>query len=82
MTVDFTQEERLQIAQALADGLDDKENVGAPALVGDARQLFCENWDVVKQVLSYLKPLLPAFGWVITAIIAAGDILHRRVCPA
>ncbi len=81
MTVDFTQEERLQIAQALADGLDGRSEGNAAALTGDARQLFCQNWDVVKQVLGYLKPRLPApVGWVIAALIAAGDILHGKIC--
>ncbi|VXC82037.1 hypothetical protein [Sphingomonas sp. 8AM] len=79
--VDFTQDERLQITQALADGLSDQAGADAPALVGDARQIFCQNWDVVKQVLSFLKPYLPApIGWVIAGLIAAGDILHGKIC--
>jgi hypothetical protein len=79
--VDFTQEERLQITQALADGLNDRDGGGAAPLVGDARQIFCQNWDIVKQVLGYLKPLLPApASWIVAGLIKAGDILHGKVC--
>lgn len=78
--VEFTSEERLQIAQALANDMGgDSASVGfAP---GDAKDIFCKNWDLVKAVLGYLKPLLPApVGWVIGALITAGDILHGKIC--
>jgi hypothetical protein len=79
--VDFTQEERLQIAQALAAGMNDQAPTDAQALTGDARQIFCQNWDVVKKVLGFLKPYLPApIGWVIAGLITAGDILHGKIC--
>ncbi|AXJ95416.1 MULTISPECIES: hypothetical protein [unclassified Sphingomonas] len=81
--VDFTQEERLRIAQALADdmGGENTKAVDAAALGADPKQLFCQNWPLVKTVLGYIKPLLPApIGWVISGLIAAGDILHGKIC--
>ena len=79
--VDFTEAERLQIARALADGMGDDTVKAEGVLPGNAKDIFCKNWDLVKTVLGYLKPLLPGpIGWVVGAIITAGDILHKKIC--
>jgi hypothetical protein len=52
----------------------------APSGINPA-QLFCQNWDTVKQVLQFLKPHLPIFiRGVVDAIIKAGDVLKGIVC--
>ena len=57
--VDFTQEERLRIAQALADdmGGENTKAVDAAALGADPKQLFCQNW-----------PLVPSFSLIVPAV--------------
>jgi hypothetical protein len=46
-----------------------------------AKELFCENWSVAKDVLEVLKDILPApIPGIIGIVIKFGDRAHSRWC--
>ena len=54
--------------------------VSAEAL-GNAKKLFCENWDTVKQVLDFLATVAPGpIGPIIRVVIRAGDAAKKVIC--
>ncbi len=78
-----------QIREAVARAmLDETEVSGAqaggaerPVAAADPKQLFCDNWDTVKQVLNFLKPFLPQkLQGIVDMIIKAGDTLKQLIC--
>ena len=77
-----------QIREAVAQALMDDSPVKAKAAPGAAlaapanpKDLFCKNWDMVRQVLLFLKPYLPKnLQGLIDSIIKVGDVLKRLIC--
>ncbi|MEP9358611.1 hypothetical protein [Sphingomonas sp. KR3-1] len=83
---DFTDAHRqaalAAVAQALAVDAPHVEGAPiAPEGISDVKQLFCDNWGVVKQVLQVLGNLVPGLGLIIGIIIKAGDAAHGAICP-
>jgi hypothetical protein len=75
---------REAVARALMDDSDAdvrvNEAAAADALV-NPKELFCNNWDMVKQVLQFLKPYLPKYlQGILVVIIKAGDALKNVIC--
>ncbi|MDR6788825.1 hypothetical protein J2Y58_002190 [Sphingomonas sp. BE138] len=74
--VEFTADERQQIALAMMD----ETPIEAKPLT-DVKSVFCQNWDTVKQVLEFLSGYLPLpVRFAVKALIKAGDILHGKIC--
>jgi len=72
------EQERARIAQRINDAF---PAPSAAAAAVDPKTLFCENWDLVKNVLSAAKIFLP--GWadaIIDLIIKAGDAVKAEIC--
>jgi hypothetical protein len=70
-----------QQIDALADAIKKQ-----PAM-GGGQQTFCKNWDMAKQVLQVLQPVLASVpgvglfaGPAIGVVIAAGDAAKKAVC--
>jgi len=75
--------DRQRAAAAITEALS-ADDRGAPAPVADRadpKQLFCENWDLVKRVLLALRQFAPAFlKPIIDMVIKAGDALQKVIC--
>jgi hypothetical protein len=57
------------------------EAITAEGLPGDAKQFFCQNWPMIKQVLQFIGDQVGGIVKIaIRGIVAAGDLLHGRVC--
>lgn len=73
-----------QIREAVAQAIMDDSPVAAPAgaaALASPKDLFCKNWDIVKQVLQFLKPHLPALvRAAVDVIIKVGDALKKILC--
>ncbi|HEX8621095.1 MAG TPA: hypothetical protein VF718_03920 [Allosphingosinicella sp.] len=73
-----------QIRDAVAQAIMDDSEVAEPtaaAALADPKDLFCKNWDTVKQVLLFLKPRLPALvRAAVDVIIKVGDALKKILC--
>lgn len=72
-----------QIREAVAQAMMDETEVSAApsAALADPKELFCKNWDMVKQVLLFLKPHLPKIvRAAVDVIIKVGDALKRILC--
>lgn len=53
--------------------------VAAEAING--KDLFCNNWDTVKQVLSFLQTIVPPPGnWIVSLIVSAGNAVQPTIC--
>jgi hypothetical protein len=78
MDTNLTAQEEQQILAAIDN------YAGQKALVpGDAKDLFCEHWDTVKEVLGFLQDVLPPpISTVIKYVIKFGDIAHSKICKA
>jgi hypothetical protein len=51
------------------------------AFSGSAKDFFCANWEMIKQVLTFLGDTLGGLPKLaIKGLIAAGDILHSKIC--
>jgi len=72
-----------QIREAVAQAMmDETEVTPTPsAALADPKELFCKNWDTVKQVLLFLKPKLPKLvRAAVDVIIKVGDALKQILC--
>jgi hypothetical protein len=72
-----------QIREAVAQAMMDESEVTptASAALGEPKDLFCKNWDTVKQVLLFLKPHLPKIvRAAVDVIIKVGDALKKILC--
>ena len=76
------QQAREAVARAIMDDSDVSAAGGSAAALGaNPNELFCKNWDMVKQVLQFLKPFLPkVLRGVVDIIIKAGDALKSTIC--
>ncbi|HEY5721084.1 MAG TPA: hypothetical protein VIT45_02055 [Allosphingosinicella sp.] len=55
--------------------------VAAAPIVGDAKEFFCKNWLIAKQILEFLLPFLPKkLKDLVQKLIIAGDLIHGRLC--
>ena len=78
MDTNLTQQEEQQILAAIDDYASQKQ-----AIDGGAKELFCEHWETVKEVLEFLKDVLPApIPAIIKIVIKFGDIAHGKICSA
>jgi hypothetical protein len=49
--------------------------------IGDIKDLFCEHWDKVRQILNFLLPYLPAkIKAAVEMIVRIGDWVKGAVC--
>jgi hypothetical protein len=73
-----------QIRDAVAKAIMDDSPVAAAtsaAALANPKDVFCKNWDIVKQVLQFLKPHLPALvRAAVDVIIKVGDALKKILC--
>lgn len=81
---DISNTERDEIAQAIAQGLTapaQAADLQAAVNLQDAKKLFCDNWSTVKQVLIFLKTVVPGpISAVIGLVIVAGDSAKGVIC--
>ena len=57
------------------------QSVSAAAMPDDAKRFFCANWPMIKQVLQFLGDKIGGIGGLaVKGLIAAGDILHGKIC--
>lgn len=62
---------------------DDAGQVEAAAAIppADIKAFFCQNWPMVKQVLQVIADQVGGpVPWFARALIAAGDVMHGRIC--
>ena len=77
MDTTLTQQEEQQINDAI------DAYAAQKGLPGGAKEIFCEYWLTAKQVLEFLKSILPGpIPAVIGIIIKFGDIAHGKICEA
>lgn len=71
-----------QIAEALSAGDMGVQGPGtAEAPAGDPKEIFCDNWGMVKMVLQILRQFAPAFlKPMIDIVIKGGDTLKGLIC--
>lgn len=83
----LTNDQTAKIQAAVAEVL--KADYEAPTMatvsaqsLGDVKDLFCKNWDTVKQVLTFISGHVPlVLRIAINTIIAIGDKVHAALCP-
>lgn len=74
--------DRQELARVVGEAMTSEGAESLAAVdMSSAKDLFCQYWDILKQVLQFLAPYLGPIGWAIKGIIAAGDFLHGRICP-
>jgi hypothetical protein len=74
-----------RISRAIFEALnsDTPPTAAAPGLAptADLKQLFCDNWDMVKTVLGFLRKLAPpVLRPVIDIVIKIGDAVKAAIC--
>ncbi len=76
-----------RISRAITDALSSDAPAAAAPAAGvaaagvDPKELFCQNWDTVKGVLSFLRTVAPAFlKPIIDIVIKAGDAVKATIC--
>lgn len=47
---------------------------------GDVKQLFCENWNLIKTILEYVKDVIPGASIVIVIVLKLLEKLHKKIC--
>jgi hypothetical protein len=78
---------RQELAQAFDDAINAQVNVAsgeslvAASLPDDAKALFCKDWGTIKLLLQFIGSSLGGIpGLAVKGLIAAGDLLHGRIC--
>lgn len=81
MTEDERQNYEQQITAALAADMSASGTAAAPPIAAaDLRRLFCDNWDMVKTVITALGVIFPPALLVVTPLIKVGDIAKGIIC--
>lgn len=83
----LSESERKEAQALAADALVSGESVSAESTteadLGDAKDLFCRNWPMIKKVLQFIADKVGGVvAGFVRAVIVAGDFLHRRICSA
>lgn len=79
LTTSELESARQAVARAWAAGPAPEAAVAAEAING--KDLFCNNWDTVKQVLSFLQTIVPPPGnWIVSLIVSAGNAVQPTIC--
>jgi hypothetical protein len=81
----LSESDRQEIQNAAAQALVADDSMAADAVagvdLGDIKDFLCKNWPMIKKVLQFLAETVGGVpGRVAKALIAAGDLLYRRVC--
>jgi len=74
-----------QLSAAIVEALNSDRPASAAAppakAAADPKRLFCENWDMVKTVLGFLRTVAPKFlRPIIDMVIKAGDAVKAAIC--
>jgi hypothetical protein len=76
--------DRQELSRVIGEALmaeDTSSQPQAESLTGGGKELFCQHWALVKQILQFIAGQVGPIGWAVRAIVAAGDFLHGRICP-
>ncbi len=77
---DLSESERQELRRVVGEALLSEDEAVQAEIAGDAKEVFCRNWQTVKQVLQFISSYVPGIGKYVRAIIAAGDFLYGTVC--
>lgn len=68
-------------AEFAADSRPESAAAVSPEALVSAKELFCNNWDMVKKVLEFLATVAPgSVGVIINLVIRAGDAAKKVIC--
>jgi len=75
------QEAQSIAAQAMVGDTMSVAEAAAAVDVGDIKEFFCKNWPTIKKVIQFLGDTIGGIAKIVAkALIAAGDLLHGRIC--